>query len=207
MSELTREERALARDAAKRRAAGKSPSAEQTRALKKLQRIEREEDRLTYFKECPQWFYREMIGGRQRKVLQDLKALYGIPCTGRIIDVGACLLALHNFIAEYGHKVVKGEADDSDLIIGSGNSPSQERFRSIKADMAQIDLETKRGNIVSREDVRMGLGVLSGVLRDTAEQLEREFGEEAYRIMQKAFDEVERTIKERFSDDTVQKSN
>ena len=76
------------------------------------------------------------------------------------------------------------KSEDPDL---SGDaSPQLERFRKYKADLARLDLRTRRGEVVRVADIDATLMQFAGVMRGAGELLARHHGESARQILDEA---------------------
>jgi phage terminase Nu1 subunit (DNA packaging protein) len=82
-----------------------------------------------------------------------------------------------------------GEADP--LLAGPADSPELERYRKFRADLSELDLRKRRGELVEVADLREALGVVALRLRTLGLDLTREFGADAQRHLDKALADVE----------------
>lgn len=94
---------------------------------------------------------------------------------------------------------VKRTADkDADLDLAGSSSPALERYRTAKAELAELDLQTKRQQLLPRDDIRLMLSRLATIIRGACETLQKLHGPDAKRIMDDALDgfirEVDRSI-------------
>ena len=64
--------------------------------------------------------------------------------------------------------------------------------------LAELELERQRHSVVRRVEMRKGLRHLADVLREAGITLQRNFGREAYLILEEAFDDYVRQIKDIF---------
>lgn len=77
-------------------------------------------------------------------------------------------------------------------------SPALERFREARANLAELDLREREGELVDRETVHTGVVAIAGLVRSAGEQLQRQYGADAQAILDDALDDAEREIQERF---------
>jgi phage terminase Nu1 subunit (DNA packaging protein) len=76
-------------------------------------------------------------------------------------------------------------------------TPPLERLRTERARLAQLDRLEREGEILSREDVHSGLGIIASKLHWGLEQIEREHPQAA-KILRETLDGMEREFRERF---------
>lgn len=89
-----------------------------------------------------------------------------------------------------------------EILLNEPTSPQLERFRKIRADTAQLDLDEKRKQLIPREQVHELLVMLSGVIRTAGETLQRQFGNDAARILEEALNDADGYI-DRFITDAA----
>ena len=88
-----------------------------------------------------------------------------------------------------------------DAELSGTDSPALERFRLARARLAELDLESKKGDMLDRHVVRECLAASSGIYRRAGARLRREFGDEAYQVMDEAYDDAIRVLDMKFVDD------
>ena len=81
-------------------------------------------------------------------------------------------------------------------------SPAAERYRSLKADMAELDRDRMRGELLPRAETRVALSQIAAVIRLAGERLEREHGPDARAVLDEALDEAEAGIVAAFGAET-----
>ena len=86
-----------------------------------------------------------------------------------------------------GHK---GDADD----LGSGDSEELERFRRIKADLAQLELDRQRGTHIPLDAMEEELQRFAGLIRKTGEILQRQFGTDVAEVFNEGLTEAEHEL-------------
>ena len=94
------------------------------------------------------------------------------------------LVMIGGWLATSGPRKNHRPSDDSDLA--AGDSPQLERFRKYKADLARLDLRTRRGEVVRVADIDATLMQFAGVMRGAGELLARHHGESARQILDEA---------------------
>ena len=75
---------------------------------------------------------------------------------------------------------------DDPALDGPSDSPALERYRAAKADLAEMQLERERGELISRDHVRAALGRWAGPLRRAGEILEKQHGQSARKVLDEA---------------------
>ena len=140
-------DRELAAKAIRKRQSGETPNSREMAALRRFERTREETQRWEFYRSIPQKHWREMSGGRQTKILQEQAQRYGIPFSGRTIDLPEVVKALHEFLA----KNAKRFTEDADMAVG--DSPALERYRQAKAATAEDELATQRRKLIPAEEV------------------------------------------------------
>lgn len=92
------------------------------------------------------------------------------------------------------------ETDDP-LLAGDSDSDGLERYRQAKAALAELDLEERKGQLISREKVRPVLARWAAVIRRCGESLGKVFGASATEKLNDALDECSRVVDEFGSDE------
>lgn len=195
IDQITREQAA---SALRKRNAGKKPTREETRALARVKKADEEERRWQYYASIPQKHWRTM-SGRQTKQINEQAARYGIPFDGASIDLPSVVRALHDFLAS--HKARLAVSDEEDALFAAGsNSPALERWRTARAAHAELDLGARRRQLLDREAVHTTLGQMAGILRSMGESLQKQFGDDALRLLNEALNEFDELTQKWFAD-------
>lgn len=93
------------------------------------------------------------------------------------------------------------------LLAGEGDGSLQlERYRAAKADLAELDVAKRRGEVAEVSRLESYLRVAMGVIRGAIERVQREYGVGAYDIMAEAVGEAERRV-ERLAEEYGQVSD
>lgn len=88
---------------------------------------------------------------------------------------------------------------DDDPFLNSGDSPGLERYRMAKASLAELDLAEREKRVWTAESVHDGLMIIAQAFRQASETIQRQFGTEAYAILEEAVREAETQINDLFS--------
>src|SRR3990172_864083 len=82
---------------------------------------------------------------------------------------------------------IKKEAEDQQQdMIGGRNSPHLERRRRIDADMAELKLAVRRGELIELTEIRGQLLNMANILRRSGDALRLQYGEGAQKILDDA---------------------
>jgi hypothetical protein len=83
------------------------------------------------------------------------------------------------------------EGTDPLLSGAAPDSPGLERYREARADMAEMERDRLRLNLIPREELDPALAQFAGLLRRAGEALKRQFGNDAAALLNEAVDEAE----------------
>jgi phage terminase Nu1 subunit (DNA packaging protein) len=97
-----------------------------------------------------------------------------------------------------GNEFGSGAIDD--LIVAAGDSPNLERYRLAKAQLAELELETKRRSVFPRDMARNALGRVASLWRRYGERLGKRHGPEEVVSFNETFEEAQRVILDEFCD-------
>lgn len=81
--------------------------------------------------------------------------------------------------------------DDDVLLIGDDGCPELRRYRRVKADLLQLELDKQTGTHVDRHEILAELLRFSGIIRSATDQVRREFGNAPADIIQDAIHEAQ----------------
>lgn len=95
------------------------------------------------------------------------------------------------------HTKQKADPDDQ-LLAEGGDSPGLERYRLAKAALAELELEERKGSLLSREKVRGALIRWASIVRRLGELLAKRFGNEASGAINNALVECQRVTDDEF---------
>lgn len=194
-------ERDLVAAAIAKQREGKCPNQQEAGALRRFERARRERLRWEIYRSIPQKDWRAM-SGRQAKIINQQAELYGIPFGGSTIDLPAVVKALHDFFASNAHKLAAVKFDDPLMAFGEG--PALERYRVARAELAELELGKRRGNLLPRKQIRELLNSLAPILRGCGDQLQRRCGREALEILDEHLTVWEREIVRRMGNGKVE---
>jgi hypothetical protein len=189
-------DREMAARAAQKIAQGQEPTAPERAALKRRERELEETRRWQYYATIPQKHWRQM-SGRQAKVINEQATTYGIPFSGPTVNLPDVVRGFHDFLARNARRL--REIDD-EMMLGDPDSPALERFREAKANLAELDLQKRKGELVPRDEIREGLGRFAARIRGAGDLLERQFGPEAAEILREALDDCTLELDRSFED-------
>ena len=133
------------------------------------------------------------MSGRQAKVVNDQARLYGIPLLGRTIDLVEVIRWIHDWLAENASKLAAIEAGEDPLMSGT-DSPALERYRLARAQMVELELAERRGDLIRRDHLREGLARYARGVRATGDSLRRQFGKDAHDLLNEHLDDAERDV-------------
>lgn len=183
--------------ALRKQQAGQKPTREESRALARVRQHQAEQQRWETYRSIPQkdWI---SLSQRQAKQLREQSSTYGF-AFGPAIDLGEFLRWFHKFLADNGSKLLA--EDDDDLLEGEA-TPALERLRAAKADLAELERDERRRNLLRRQVVHDLLGRVAGVLRNCGEQLQQQFGPDALEILNEHLTSAEAEISRLFADES-----
>lgn len=184
--------RDMARSATKKSAAGKKPTASELAALRRVEKQTEEARRWEYYETIPKRHWQEM-SGRPPKVLNEQDDRYGIPLRGKDVSLPAIARWLHNFLADNAR--IFSAAKDDPLMGGPGDDEGLRRYRLAKADLAELELARKSGELRPADEVNATWDRLSMILRGVGDRLQREFGPEARAMLDEGLDNYAREVK------------
>src|SRR3990170_3639301 len=82
--------------------------------------------------------------------------------------------------------IQQGTEDQQQDMIGGRNSPHLERRRRIDADMAELKLAVRRGELIDLTEIRGQLLNMANILRRSGDALRLQYGEGAQKILDDA---------------------
>ena len=83
---------------------------------------------------------------------------------------------------------------EHDGAVAVARGEAAERFRAAKADLAELDLAERRGELISVTDMDAFATRLVALVRSVAEQVQRKYGPESLSLFEKARDQMEKEI-------------
>lgn len=91
----------------------------------------------------------------------------------------------------------KQEGDDP-LLAGASDSPGLERYRLAKAEIAEYDLQERKGELIARDKVRGSFSRLAMMARRTGERLAKNYGSGAAVLWNDFITEFKRSVDDDF---------
>lgn len=85
-----------------------------------------------------------------------------------------------------------------ELLDAGGDSPSLERWRKARAQLAEMELEERQRSLMPRDQVRSALGRIAAIWRQLGERLSKRHGPEAGESVRDAIGDSQRVIDEQF---------
>lgn len=85
---------------------------------------------------------------------------------------------------------------DGELLAGK-TTPALEQFRRVRTQMEEFRLQKEQGLWIRREDIHNGFGVIASILRTAGEELQRQFGNGAWSVLDAALHDCGREIASR----------
>lgn len=188
--------------AAEKLGRGETPTKTELAAYERQKRIREERALRLLIKSVPKKLYCQ-ITGRQPKVVNEQADRYGVPLRGDTIDVGNVLEWLHDFLAKHGRTILAQSPDD--LLLEGASQQLKDAYvreqikeKAAKAKLAELDLAQRSGELVLAAEIHDHLTRFASILRRTGEALQRRFGPDAQRILDKGLDDCDREIEARF---------
>lgn len=127
------------------------------------------------------------------------KGMPGIAGRYDLRDILAWLRSEGPWRQRGGHDFSNGSFDE--LIVASGDSPNLERYRLARAQLAELELEHKRGSVFPRDMARHVLGRVASLWRRYGERLGKRHGPEEVMSFNETFEEAQRVIDDEFCGD------
>ena len=194
-AELNRLDRRQIKSAQERQAAGQSLSKADSGLLRRFKDITEELMFWEYCRRLPNRVYR-LLSGRQSKVLLEQSERHGLPVAGASLDLLAIIRAFHDLLSRHRHRLLTEDPDET--LMKSGEGPTLERWRLAKAQLAELDVQERIGNLADMDAVRFGFGILANILRGVGEKLQRHFGEGAADIFNNGIEDFQRAAEAQF---------
>jgi len=147
----------------------------------------------------PKHVYRRM-SGRETKILHVSADRHALPLRGRYLNLPDIIRRFHDILAEHSDAIRKSK-EARVIDVAPGDSPNLERQRAATADLRELELAQRRGELVPRDEMHRRLMRMSSILREGGMRLRRDHGEAPYGVFKECLDvfteEVERAAAER----------
>jgi len=147
----------LAQSALEKKRAGQKPNAQESAALRRVEKQIDDQKRWEHYQSIPKRHWQEM-SGRQCKVLNEQARRHGVPLLGSTIDLTAVVKWLHDFLAD--NKFLIQQGNDA-LMEGGGDSEWLEEYRKYRAKREQLQYERELGQWLPREEVHQGMVLMA----------------------------------------------
>jgi len=180
-------DRQLAQQATEKQKRGEATTRDEREALRRWERAEDERRRWEHYRSIPQKHWREM-SGRAAKVINEQADRYGLPFSGRTIDLTAFVRAFHEFLAENAHAL------SARCGTGSPKDAEIQRLRRAQADRAEMENATARGQLRHLDEVRRTFEFVADAFRKASAELRTEFGPRAFEILESAVEDAKRIV-------------
>jgi transcriptional regulator with XRE-family HTH domain len=89
---------------------------------------------------------------------------------------------------------------EDDPLLTEGDSPGLERYRMAKAKLAELDLESRKNQLIDREKARDIFGRWATLIRRMGERLSKRWGNEAANMVNETLDECRLIVEESLDD-------
>lgn len=190
MADYDDKDEPLVRAALEKQLRGVTLSRLDEHAIRRWERAEAEKTRWKVYEAIPKKDWAAM-SGRQQKVINEQASRYGFPIGSATINLPAFVVAFHDFLAKHHHRFQRAIEEEAVMVEATGvNSPAAERYRGFKADLAAMDVEARKKELLPRPDCRVGMLQIAARIRMATEHLDRRFGSDAREILEQALDEA-----------------
>lgn len=92
--------------------------------------------------------------------------------------------------------IVTSQAPPDELLLEEGDSPALERYRLAKAKLAELDLETRKGQLIERDKARDIFSRWAVLIRRMGERLAKRFGPDAAATVNETLDSCRAAVVE-----------
>lgn len=190
-------DRELARAAIAKRQQGVLPSMRELAGLTRYERLVEERKRWQFYRTIPQKHWRSM-SGRQARTINEQAVAYGIPFGGREVNLPDVVRAMHDFFARHAHRLASILGDDPLLADSGEPTMFLEKLREETWKLRRLERLERETQLVSRDVVHEALARIAGIIRQAGDTLQRQFGSEAFDVLNDALDDAEREIEASF---------
>ncbi len=178
---------------------GRRPTRDQQRAARRYERVLDERRRAELYAGLPKRLWLEW-SGRPPQVVNRQADTYTAPLRGAAIDLAKLAKWLHDFLAEHAAALAMARREEGDALLVGPSSPAMERYRLARAQLAELELQERRGSLLSRAGAHRGMGRISHIIREALRALRRDFGREAAGIIEEALDDANAEINRAFGE-------
>jgi len=179
----------LASSAYAKRAEGKTPSAREVAALRRIEGASEAAYRWKLYRSVPRKDLAEMLGVIPLNVKR-WAAKFDIPVgSARTVDLPAVLRAMYDRTWNRG----------GNGISSAEASKPLDEVRSLDAERKRLELDRYRGTLIPVEDLANGRATIARIFRTAGEILERNHGTDAATVIREALDECDREFESMFA--------
>lgn len=84
--------------------------------------------------------------------------------------------------------------ENEDPLLAAGDSPGLERYRLAKAELAELELQVRKGTLIPIDAVKDTIARWSALIRRMGESLAKRFGNEAAELLNETLVECRRVV-------------
>jgi hypothetical protein len=106
----------------------------------------------------------------------------------------AAVRAIHDALLAQEQERLRLNDDEALLLEGGGNDPAMHRLRLAKAQLAELDLQQRRNQVIEIDVAERLVGIVGSKIRTAGELLTRKYGNDAGAIIDQALTEAEEDI-------------
>lgn len=180
----------LAASGLKKRQAGKTPTREESAAIRRIEKRRDEELRDQLYAAVPKKTWRAWSGHLQHKTLDDFADRYGVPTRGKTVDLAEVVRWLYSFLRTNSRKLAAADPDED---MEGVRDPKWEINRW-EARRRELKYKREAETMVDLADVERGFTAAAEILRRAGEAIRVEFGDEAAKILSNAWEDVHAKI-------------
>ncbi|PCJ18313.1 MAG: hypothetical protein COA96_16980 [SAR86 cluster bacterium] len=166
---------------------GETPTAREREALKRWERDREELHREYYLSSIPKGVYLAM-SGRQARTVNEQGVRYGLPITGRHINLPDYIRAMHDFLAR-NKKQLARHGDPEGGGVEQATTIA-ERLQLAKATREEIKLRMELGELVRVATIHEHLEKISASLRRACELIQSKGDKASFEILDEAIKEI-----------------
>ena len=174
----------LARRAVAKQHQGSRPTRREAAALRRVKRQAEKQLRAKHYASVPKKLWVEW-SGRQYKQLAELAARYGVPLSGRTIDLPEFVAWFHDWLARVGPRVL-AESEPEPTAL--------ERKREEDWRIRRLERERLEGDLAPMGTLKKLIAAFARHIRRAIEILQRRFGEEAAEVVRDALTDAHREV-------------
>lgn len=144
--------------------------------------------------------------GRQRTNLLRQAKIWGMPTGERTINIPAMAKWIHDFIAVNAERLLKNGKDDDGLLDGP-NTPWLDRLRRAKTKREEFRHECDKREWIKRDEIHHSMALFAQKLRLGFTKVERRFGKDAQKMIDKALTDAAEAFKRAVDKDDGRHNN